>query len=205
MMTQAEIAQVEQAIGAMELQTNGELLVVLLGRSHSYWPQRALAVASLLLVSSLLLVTLEPSISLLDVVLLQGWLAVASYWLLGRAWLLSRLLGANQRQKAVAQRARQLFVNHGVGHTKDKTGILLLVSMLERRVYILADSGIDRYIGSQGWQQYVDQVVEGIAQQRLADALCATIGAIGQLLARYVPKTEEDRNELPNQVVLQAK
>jgi putative membrane protein len=121
-----------------------------------------------------------------------GYLLAASVpavkrWLAGPATLDTR----------VRQRAAMAFLAEEVFKTRERTGILLFVSLFERRVVVLGDSGINRQVEAQHWEGVVATVVGGIGTGRPGAALAAGIRQCGELLARFgVAIRPDDSNEL---------
>ena len=131
-------------------------------------------------------------------------LAVLLWFVLGWAPLLRRIVPAGAMRAAVHRRALLAFVQNRVYRTRDASGVLILVSELERRVEILADEGIHARIGVEGWQGYVQTIITGMKEGRSADGIVQTIEAIGGELAEGVPIKPDDENELSNEVVVSA-
>ena len=95
--------------------------------------------------------------------------------------------------------AEAAFVRGEVFATRERTGILIFLALLEHRVVVLGDAGINERVQPEEWQAIADDIVAGIRRSRPAAALAAGIEACGQLLAeRGVPQAEEDVNELPD-------
>ncbi len=95
--------------------------------------------------------------------------------------------------------AEAAFVRGEVFATRERTGILVFLALLERRVVVLGDAGINARVQPEEWQAIADEIVEGVRASRPAAALAAGIEACGRLLAeRGVPRHEEDVDELPD-------
>jgi putative membrane protein len=105
------------------------------------------------------------------------------------------------QRRAVSDRVKQLFLELGVIETRDRSGVLVFLSELERRVEILGDRGIHEHVGNEAWQAMVDELVGAIRGGRAADGLATIIGRIGRELAAKFPPRADDTNELPDQVV----
>jgi putative membrane protein len=101
----------------------------------------------------------------------------------------------------VEEKALVSFVEQGLHHTRDETGILILISLFEHRVYVLADRGINNVVPLHTWDEIVQTVTTGIQEGRACDALCAAIGRCGELLEGHFPAKHDDTNELPNLIV----
>ncbi|MDO9578890.1 MAG: hypothetical protein Q7J16_13485 [Candidatus Cloacimonadales bacterium] len=104
------------------------------------------------------------------------------------------------RQKKVHERALLHFMDSGVSYTRDRTGILIFISILERRVELLADSGINEKIEQTQWQQILNNVIEGIKHGNFTDHLVQSIQDCGELLAEHFPIKKDDTNELANEI-----
>ena len=93
------------------------------------------------------------------------------------------------------------FLERGLHYTQDETGILILISLLERRVHVLADRGINRLVPRSAWEEIVGLVTEGIRSGEPCDALCTAIERCGDLLAESFPPRAANRDELPNLIL----
>lgn len=97
------------------------------------------------------------------------------------------------------QRAEMAFVEQEVFRTRERTGILLLVSLFEHRVVVLGDSGINQKVEQGQWDGIVQTVVGGIRAGRPGEALATAIRQCGELLERHgISRQADDRNELPD-------
>lgn len=112
-----------------------------------------------------------------------------------------RLAGEALVEHRVAQRAAQAFIAEEVFNTRDRTGILLFVSLLEQKVLVVGDSGINAKVGESDWEDVVGRVVAGIDRGQPAEGLIDAIGQCGVLLKRKgVRRRADDRNELSNKL-----
>ncbi|MCL4233962.1 MAG: TPM domain-containing protein [Deltaproteobacteria bacterium] len=109
-----------------------------------------------------------------------------------------RLVGRRVIDTEVHQRALEAFVENGVARTRDRTGILIFVSLFERRVEIVADEGIHSRVPRGTWDEVVALVLAGVRAGSLADGLTRAIARCGDLLAKDFPRREDDTNELPD-------
>jgi len=100
----------------------------------------------------------------------------------------------------VQERATRYFMESGVYNTKDRTGILIFISILERRVELLADSGINAKIPQEKWQSIVDNIIKGIKQKDIATHLTNSINECGDLLVEHFPIQADDKNELTDAI-----
>ena len=93
------------------------------------------------------------------------------------------------------------FVEEEVFLTRDRTGILLFISLFEHRIEVLGDAGINRHVTADEWTDVVLRIREGIRGGHLADGLVEAIGMCGHLLDRGgIEVRPDDENELPDGV-----
>jgi putative membrane protein len=93
------------------------------------------------------------------------------------------------------------FYEKGLYKTKQNTGVLFFLSLLERKVWVLADKGIYEKIEQETLNGFAQTVSQGIKEGRACDALCRAIEDAGTLLARHFPVTPGDTNELSDEVM----
>lgn len=112
-------------------------------------------------------------------------------WMAGEATLDARA----RRRAAVA------FLEQEVFGTRERTGILLFVSLFERRVVLLADSGIHQQVEEEAWEEITRRLARGIREGRPGPAMVEAIRACGELLERHgVERRSDDRDELTNEL-----
>jgi putative membrane protein len=102
---------------------------------------------------------------------------------------------------AVRERAVRAFYEKGLYKTRDENGILIFISILERKVWILGDKGVDKKIPHANWQSHAYEISNGVREGRACEALCAVIAQCGQVLADHFPKKKDDTNELPDDII----
>ena len=123
-------------------------------------------------------------------------------FLLGRIPDLKRVLAPSRRiTEAVHTLGLASFTEQGLHYTKDHTGILILVSLLEHRVEVLADRGINLKVAQGTWDEVVHIITAGIKSGQASDAFCNAIGRCGDILATHFPRQADDKDELPNRLV----
>lgn len=110
-----------------------------------------------------------------------------------------RLLTTRARRwRQVREAAAASFLRHAVGQTRRRAGILLYLSLLERRLEILADTGVTTAIPTRKWTDLCQDLREVARQPDPEAALLAGIGRLGELLAHYLPVEPTDIDELAN-------
>jgi putative membrane protein len=110
-----------------------------------------------------------------------------------------RLVDGATLDACVRRRAETAFLHEEVFTTRDRTGILLLVSLFEHRVVVLGDAGINAAVEAKEWESIVAGIVAGIRAGAPAQALVEGIAACGRLLERRgVGIKPDDTDELPD-------
>ena len=135
---------------------------------------------------------------------LNLWPVIGAFvgFLAGRMSIIKRFVASKDRvTEAVHTLALASFSEHGLHYTRDHTGILILVSLLEHRVEVLADRGINAKVDNGTWQEIVHILTEGLKSGRACDAFCKAIQRCGEILAIHFPRQSDDKDELPNRLV----
>jgi len=201
LLSESDRQRIEAAIAEVEQKSSLELVVAVVARSADYWQWRVLlAVCTGLSVAFGLLEWL-PAFSPLGAVLLQLPAGALAYLALGQSALHRRLIPEVSSAAAVQAYAFRLFAERGLHQTRHHTGLLILVSALERRVTILGDSGVHAHIGEAGWAEQVDHLVKRLGERQAATGILEVIERVHARLAQHFPALPDDVNELPNEVV----
>jgi putative membrane protein len=109
------------------------------------------------------------------------------------------LAGGDLLDLRTRQRAERAFLEEEVFRTRDRTGILVFLSLFEHRVVVLGDAGINKQVEQRHWDGIIQSIVAGIRAGRPGEALVLAIRQCGELLERYgVALQPDDTNELSN-------
>lgn len=184
---------VEEEVGRIEQRTDAEVVVVAAPRSGNYADvaQLAASVLTLLVLIGLLAMpqTIRPFSLVLDLLIVHG----LGVWLFSRPWALRFLTSNSRRQEQVERAAAAEFHIEAVHATPRRTGLLVYVSALEKRVELIPDLGLEERIPRGEWAK----AVEAFTHDDL-DHFLSGLRAIGEVLARHVPPAEGAVVELPD-------
>lgn len=219
-LTDADRTAVSEAVAAAELRSAGEIVTIMAERSDNYHDVALLwsALVSFLALGAL---TLAPQfyLGLMDRVT-GAWqtewhpgqlFAVALFaasakflgmWLL-QLWLPLRLALVPGPLKHARVRTRAV-TNFKIGaerRTHGRTGVLIYLSLAERRAEIVADEAISAKVSPEVWGAAMVTLVSEIRAGRPAAGLVGAIGQVGDVLAEHFPRAEDDINELPDRLI----
>lgn len=104
-------------------------------------------------------------------------------------------------RRAIAHRvAMEQFAMRGLAHKKDRSGVLIFVSLAERYARIVADDGIAARVPQAEWQAAVDALVAHMRDGRIADGFVTAIDLCGEKLATHFPRAAASGDELPDRI-----
>lgn len=101
-------------------------------------------------------------------------------------------------ERELRRSASAAYQRFKVGRTVHSTGVLIYVSLQERRALVLGDGAVNEKLEDKDWQGVCRLVTQGMAASRPTDGLCAAVHAAGELLAKHFPLKIGDTNELSN-------
>ena len=209
--TKAELEQIKQAVAGAEERTSGEIVPYIVEKSDRYdvtlWRGAALLAIFSIIVAGIIFQFYEgwgfawiysgAGMALLVIVsgviggILGGYVPFIKRFLAGEGLL----------ARTVHHRAMRAFVEEEVFNTRDRTGILLFISLLEHRIEVLGDEGINRRVSADDWAEVVAKIRDGIKQKQIARGLIDAIEICGKLLERRgVEIQPDDSDELSNEV-----
>ena len=127
--------------------------------------------------------------------------ALVGFFISRLPWVKRMVASKSRVDEAVHTLALASFTAQGLHHTRDHTGILILISLMEHRVEVLADRGINQKISPGTWNEIVHTITAGIKSGKACDAFCQAIERCGNMLAELFPRQADDKDELPNRLV----
>jgi putative membrane protein len=198
--------QIEAAVAEAESHTCGEIVPVLVRRSSTIGHVPVLALCLLLV---LILLPDLPGLQAelggsLPVWLIADFLVAAAAAMgVSRLGAVQRLLTPSlDRIRQVDLRAQVEFYELGLEKTEARTGVLLLVSLMEHRAVVLADRGIAEKLDREIWLEVVQLMVDGVKRRDLASGMSRAVERCGELLAPHFPIAADDANELRDHLVV---
>ena len=105
------------------------------------------------------------------------------------------------KARRVRRRATELFRIGAESRTRAATGVLLYLSLAERRAEIVAERGIHARVAPEEWGQAMAALVRELRAGRPGEGMAAAVERIGAVLAEHFPRSADDTNELPDRLV----
>lgn len=206
---------IENAVARVEKATSAEIVCAIATESGRY--DRAESLLGL----SMAILLLAVADLLFDSSADQGWSAgqgmvlgvqsavVAAGFMLG-SWLASTvhalrrpLVPARELAEEVARAADHVFALAAVGMTSGRTGVLVYVSLFERRVVVLADKRTYDVLGAEGVVALRDLALERLRGGDVAGAFTAAVEAAGERLKTRLPAdAAANPDEISNKVLV---
>ena len=208
LLSEAERKQVETAVEAAEKETSGEIVPMIVSSSYGYPMAEVIGAMAFALPISIVLTIYIGGlfwIGTRDMWLFMGILAILfiGFRLLTKhiLWLKRWFISKHEVEEEVHEAAVTAFYQNGLYRTRDETGVLIFISVFERKVWVLADRGINEKVPQESWKQVVDMIGIGIREDRAAEAICAAVKTVGEMLSRHFPIKPDDTNELKNLII----
>lgn len=209
-LTEPELARIKEAISAAETRTSGEIVPYIVAQSdkHEVALWRGAGLAALLAYAVILGLRWLPGwgapqwlegITPVLVIVLTGVTGAVLTSLIPA--LKRRFAGRRRLIVTTHRRAVQAFLEKEVFLTRERTGILLFVSLLEHRIEVIGDTGINAKVDADDWTNVVATIQKNIKLGKLADGLVEGITECGSLLEKAgVAIRSDDTNELADDV-----
>jgi len=190
-LTHADSQAIEHRVQALERAVGVEVVTMVVGKCDTYpetvWKAFALA-SSLAALAVALGDMLSPGwntgtavlSSIVAILGIGASCALATVYIPGFARLFLR---DSRAALEAAQYAKVQFLERQLFATPQRTAVLILVAMLERRVVIVADTGLRNAVTSVEWDAVIATMTGRLHAGAPRDALLAGLDAIGDLLS----------------------
>lgn len=191
---------VGRAVREAERGTSAELIVVVAARSGSYLDVAGAVGAAGAMVALLIALfastAFHPVVVAVEIPLAFG----LGAWLAHRSpGVLRALIPATRAKAQVERAAASHFLAEAVHGTRARTGLLVYVSLLERRVVVVPDLGLAGRLPPAAWSELRFSAVGDPARPRTQEDVLRGIAELGSILRGLVPADGSDVNESPDE------
>ncbi|WP_428333149.1 TPM domain-containing protein [Novosphingobium sp.] len=211
--------KIAAAVSAAEAHANAEIVTVVTRQSDSYadvalvWSAliAALALVALALWTGFALAFVDSLLGLwahhwnpheiLKLALLAATVKFAVTWLILH-WRPLRLLLTPGRIKSARTRARAniAFRLAAQNRTAGATGVVIYLSLAERRAEIVADAAIAAKVAPEVWGDAMHTMLAHFRETRVADGMVAGVAQVGAILAEHFPRDMRGAKDLGNEL-----
>lgn len=219
-LSEADHALVTAAIQKAEQESRGEIVTVVAARSDAYHDVGLhYAVLAMLAVPGAIALLPQAWVDCLtrwwlgwNAAFTRGELMLLLFALLTLAFLIVRfalaymplrlaLTPGRTKTRRVRRRAIEIFRTGAEQKTLGRTGILLYLSLGERRAEIVADRAIHDRVDEAVWGEAMAALIDAVRDGRPGEGMALAVAKIGAILARILPPQADNPNELPDRVV----
>ena len=190
---------IQNAIGEAEKRTSGEIVVAILTKSDDYL-HIDFILASIFSFIGIAIASYNRDLYF------SPFAASIIFWLIG--FLLIKIplvkslfLTPSIKDAEVKQKAFQIFFEKGIHRTIGSTGILIFVSLLERKIEIIADKGINDKVENSFWDSHMKNILFSIKENNISTGIATAINEFTNVLEKEFPIQVDDTNEISNQVI----
>ena len=97
--------------------------------------------------------------------------------------------------------AQRKFHRLGMHKTRERNAVLIFVAPRVHKFAVVGDNAVHEKCGNEFWQRVVERMRTHFQNEKFSDALIEAVKDIGTVLESHFPKTSEDTDELPNDVI----
>jgi len=106
------------------------------------------------------------------------------------------------KSRRVHRRAVQLFRTSCELKTRGRTGVLIYLSLEERRAEIVADRAIVEKVEPEIWGDAMAVLVDEVKHGRPGAGMVQAVEKVGAVLATILPPEQHNPDELPNRLIV---
>jgi len=211
-LSRAEGATIEARVAQVEARTGAQVIAAVVGKSNTYpqLPWKAFALGAAGAGFGVVLADwLRPDwtigyAALLHAVAILGAGAAFALLVVFVPAFARLFLRPPRRDLEVRRHAESLFLKRELFRTRERNGVLLLVSLFERKVEILPDVGFRGRVSAAEWHQAIARMTPLLRGGRPADAMTEGLAAVEALLvAKGFSAQPGERNELPDRPIVE--
>lgn len=194
---------IENAIKEAEKSTDAEIVPVIVNSSSDYSEVTFSGAILFMFIASFVYFLFSKFPNTYILLTIQFFALLVGYWFFQMSPEVKIFLSSRRKIKEkVYQKAQQVFMENGLGRTENSTGVLILVSMMEKQIQILADHRISDNVAADFFDRIVEEILSEIKDDHLTEGMIKGIKQLGQELSRIVPVSSE-KNELSDKLIVE--
>ncbi|HZZ32709.1 MAG TPA: TPM domain-containing protein [Phenylobacterium sp.] len=141
--------------------------------------------------------------ALIGAIVVQGVLFVATALIVAIPPVRRALTPRSLKRHQVQRRAAEQFAAKGLHLTRERTGVMIFVSLGERMAELIADEGIADHVEPHVWDKAMAALTDGLRTGEVEVGFEAAVRLCGDVLAeRFPARAGDNPNELPDAVLV---
>lgn len=187
------------AVQTIEGASGAEVVIAVRRRSAGYLHANVIVGAVIAFAGLATMLFVEDEFSLMSI-LIDPFIAglVAGALITLSAGIQRVLTPAARRRREVEKAARATFVERGISNTRERTGLLVYISWLEREVALVFDSGLERKLSPEARAEAAQALTAAVPHG--GAAVATALEKLAPALAAVAPHRDDDINELPDAI-----
>jgi putative membrane protein len=209
-LSRSEADAIKALITALEARTGAQVVTAVIGKADAYveLPWKAFALGAVLAGLGIVIADwlrpdwLTADAALVHALAILGTGAASALVAIFVPAYARLFLRATRCDSEVRHYAQSLFLRRELFKTQSRNGILVLVSVFERKVEILADTGLHGRVGEPDWRTVIARMTPHLAARRPAEAMRQGLERLEELLAaKGLQATPDQKNELADRPI----
>lgn len=211
LLSKTQLEQITQRIATLEQSTDAEVVCAVAKESGNYNLRKSVFALGLGLLVFLLGNELKRLLSWNSAAVLHPFVVVALVTIgfslgsgLASRWhdLRRLLVSKKEMESEVRRSAHHVFSRYGVGGTRHRGGLLLYLSLFERRLEVRCDSAVAGRVTQEDIDAIRDAVLEKVRAQDTTGGLLAGLNCAEGILSKAIPASDRSLDALPNRVLI---
>jgi glycosyltransferase involved in cell wall biosynthesis len=84
--------------------------------------------------------------------------------------------------------------------TENRNAVLIYLRLKTKEIAIIGDQGIHMHVGDSFWLAVKDEAIQTINSHTITEGIRKAVLLVGKQLSRFFPPSDENPNELPNEI-----
>jgi len=190
-LTSDDHRRIREATTAVEERTGTKIATVIVRQSGRYVAYTVAWAALGGMIVGVLLTVVRPAMGARSVIFYELLILAVLLFVLEALPLRFAIVSRRVKHGNARNLAHREFAAHSMGERARQKRILLLVSMSERYVEIVADHATHASVPEGTWNRIVDDFIAKVSAGRLADGIVSAIEACGAALPSHIEASNE--------------
>ena len=199
-LTRTEADAIEARTRALEAHVGVQVVTAVVGKADHYveLPWKAFALGAVMAAFAVVVSDwLRPDwvgsrVALMHTLAILGCGAASALLAIFAPAYARLFLTTQRRDSEVRHCAESMFLRRELFRTRNRNGILILVSLFERKVEILADTALHGHVGEPQWRSVIARMTSALAAGRIAEALEQGLERLDEILREKGPRPRPD-------------